>query len=186
MKMKNIYNAMVTAQDVIDEEKNIAEIIFHHYEGIAQDDGSLVTRKKLATQIYNAYGSYTGNTIYVEVIGNGTAYVSDNHPLDNDDFILYAIPYGTDTLVSPDGITATTSSGQYIALLQQESQTIRYDPLWGKFINIRVEFTGDTPPIPPIPPLPPVIRNRKHHMPIWEYPSVKRRKTWQNYHPKIL
>lgn len=107
---------------------------------------------------YMSGGTVTGNTIYVNVTGNGTAYVDNQHPEDGEDFTLYAIPATGETLVQPDGITATDANGYSIAMEQTEEYTYTYNSGWGRYIYISVEFTGTTPPYVP---------TARKKMPLW-------------------
>jgi hypothetical protein len=157
------YTAMVNSTD----ERATALTIVQHYEGIASDDGSFSTRQKLANQIYTYYTGLNQNTIYINVTGNGTAYVDNYHPDNGEDFTLYAIANSPDTL---DDITAQDANGYWIAMDVVPQKTYPYDENnWGKYINIYVDFSGETPPSPPTPTptLPP------HHMPIWMYPKFR-------------
>ena len=166
------YNTLTQAPDVLDEEQNVAISIVQHYLGLATDDGSYQNRKDLATEIYNSYGNPSQNHVYVEVVGNGTAYVSNPYPLDGEQITLYAYPNQNESIVD---ITGRASNGQVIALYNdRETQPITYNEQnYGNFINIKVEFTGQTPPTPPTPPTPASIYWRKNHMKIWEYPFLK-------------
>ena len=162
------YVAMTTSTD----EQATAETIMRHYEGLAQDDGTLATRKKLATQILRKYGNVDYNMVYVSVTGNGTAYVSNPYPLDGEEITLYAHPSQNESIVD---ITGRASNGQAIALYNdRESQPITYNEQnYGNYINIYVEFSGSTPPTPPTPPTPASLYWRRNHMKIWEYPFLK-------------
>ena len=159
------YNTMVNATD----EQAAALSLVIHYEGISTDDGSFSTRQKLAHQIYLHYTGTSQNTIYINVTGNGISYVSNYHPADQDNFTLYAIPNGSDTLNS---ITATTSTGASIAMQQATEWQYTYnESAWGNFITINVIFSGSTPPSPPTP----TPRDSKYgKMPIWFYPVLRR------------
>ena len=107
---------------------------------------------------YMSGGAVTGNTIYVNVTGNGTAHVDNQHPEDGQDFTLYAIPAEGETLIQPDGITATDANGYSIAMEQTEEYTYTYNAGWGRYIYISVEFTGTTPPFVP---------TARKKMPLW-------------------
>ena len=117
-------------------------------------------------------GTVTGNTIYVNVTGNGTAYVDNQHPEDGEDFTLYAIPATGETLVQPDGITATDANGYSIAMEQTDEYTYTYNSGWGRYIYISVEFTGTTPPYIP------TVRKK---MPLWMMVNRRRDYIFQLY-----
>lgn len=112
----------------------------------------------MAVYNYMNGGAISGNTIYINVSGNGTAYVSNQHPEDGEDFTLYAIPAEGESLISPDGITARDSNGYSIAMMQTSEYTYTYQAGWGYYIYISVEFTGTTPPF---------IRTARKKMPLW-------------------
>lgn len=121
-------------------------------------------RLQYANYFYDTYASVGGNSIYITVNGNGTAYVNKYHPADRETFTLFAYPASGETL---DDITATTSTGASIAMeLATEWDYIYDETNWGNFINITVDFSG-TPPVPPQTYL------QEKRMPIWMYPAVK-------------
>ena len=157
------YNAMLTSTD----EKATALTLVQHYEGISSDDGSFTTRQKLATQIYAHYASTVGNTIYLNVNGNGTAYVDNYHPETGEDFTLYAIANDPDTL---DNIVGEDSHGYSIAMDVIPTKTYPYREEYGDYIIITVTFSGETPPTPPTPT--PTEYIKKKNMPIWMYPAL--------------
>ena len=122
-------------------------------------------RLRFANHFYDTYAGATGNSIYITVNGNGTAYVSNPHPPANGSFTLYAYPASGETL---DDITATTSSGASIAMELATEWSYIYDETnWGNFINITVDFSGT-------PPVPPQTYIQEKRMPIWMYPSIRK------------
>ena len=155
-------DAMINAIDI-----NIAtEYAFNHY--FIAGDSSLPQRQRYASQILAEYGT-GGNTIFIDVNGNGVATVDNYHPLDGERFILKAIPNAGETL---DDITAETSLGQSIAMQVVQEYPYTYnEQVWGNYIIIHVEFSGTTPPPPPPPP--PTTYIEKKHMPIWMYPLFR-------------
>ena len=136
-----------------------------HYEVGAWSNRRLT----FANYFYDTYGGGTGqNTISVISSGNGTAYVDVTHPIDGQNFTLYAIPASGETL---DDITARDSHGYSIAMMVVQQYTYTYDETnWGNRIAINVEFSGTTPPPPP-PPVGDIYDER--HMPIWMYPFMR-------------
>lgn len=132
-----------------------------HYEVGAWNTNRLT----YANYFYNTYGSGTTTSrIYVNVSGNGTAYVTNPTPLDGESFTLNADAGTGDTLLD---ITARDSHGYSIAMVVSPSYSYTYDETnWGNYINIYVEFSGT-------PPVPPVSYQDEHHMPIWMYPFMR-------------
>lgn len=84
------------------------------------------------------------SNIYVNVSGNGFAYVTNPTPSDGDIVTLYATPDAGETL---DDIIAIDSGGHSIALAVTQSQTFIYRASWGD-VFITVMFSGSTPPTP--------------------------------------
>ena len=84
------------------------------------------------------------SNIFVNVTGNGYAYVTNPTPSDGDIVTLYATPDTGETL---DDIIAIDSGGHSIALAVTQSQTFIYRAAWGD-VSITVVFSGSTPPTP--------------------------------------
>lgn len=82
--------------------------------------------------------------IWVNVTGNGTAYVDNPSPFNLDPVTLYAYPATGETI---EDITARDSHGYAIAFDKVTEQTITYHEEWGD-VTISVEFSGTTPPGP--------------------------------------
>lgn len=83
--------------------------------------------------------------IDVIVSGNGSAWVDNNTPHNNEWVTLNAYSYAGETL---DDIVAVDQYGHSIALdptLNQ--QQFQYDSSWGD-VTITVTFSGTTPPTP--------------------------------------
>lgn len=85
--------------------------------------------------------------VYVNVSGNGYAYVDNPNPNPGEMFTLYAYEDPGETL---DDITATEEHGYSVAMSTINVQTLEYRAIWGSFINIYVVFSGGSPPPPPI------------------------------------
>ena len=104
--------------------------------------------------------------IYVNVTGNGSAWVDNPTPNLGDTITLECIPNTGETL---DDVQATDGNNYPVAVAVQQTQTITlsssYD--YGGSITIDVTFSGTTPPTPTTP------RKRKR-MPIWMYPCLNR------------
>ena len=80
---------------------------------------------------------------------------------------MYAIPASGETL---DDITATDSHGYYIAMQVSQQYTYTYNEVsWGNYIDINVEFSGETP----VPPTPTFNADDERKMPIWMYPILR-------------
>lgn len=82
--------------------------------------------------------------IWVNVSGNGTAYVDNPNPIAGDQVTLYAY---ADQGEQINDIYALDSGGHYIAMYVQPQQTFTYNSAWGD-VSIYVEFSGTTPPTP--------------------------------------
>ena len=124
-------------------------------------------RLTYANNWYNTFATQGGNNIYVQPTGNGTAYVDVQHPIDGQNFTLYAYPNSGEELLD---ITAQDAHGQWVALSLTTVQTLPYDETnWGNRLTIYVEFSGVTPPPPPPPP----PYREKKKMPIWMYPCLR-------------
>ena len=88
--------------------------------------------------------------IFLQTFGNGTAYVDDYYPVNNQRVHLVCTPYGDSHL---DHITATDSYDHSIALLQTLDQTFVYQSAWNN-MYIEVYFaSGPTPPPTPTFPI---------------------------------
>lgn len=80
------------------------------------------------------------SNITVISVGDGTAYVDNEHPNDGEIFTLYSDPIPMGAL---DDIQATESHGYYIALPVQSPLPITYQSAWGD-VQIVVIF-ADSP-----------------------------------------
>lgn len=84
--------------------------------------------------------------IFVNVNGDGTAYVDNPNPLPNDLVTLFAYP---DTGAELLDIIARDEGGHSIALSVVPEQSFQYMSAYGN-ITIDVYFSGSTPPAPVI------------------------------------
>ncbi len=89
--------------------------------------------------------------IWVNVTGNGTAYVDNPSPFDGDTITLYADAAQGEQI---NDITARDSQGYAIALATVPVQTFTYHSSWGD-VTISVDFSGTTPPGPTPGSVPP-------------------------------
>lgn len=87
--------------------------------------------------------------IFVDVHGNGVAYVDNPNPIAGDPVTLYATPDPNEQLLD---IMARDQGGHYIALDPSlTQQTFTYNSDWGNVV-IEVYFSGSTPPQPTLTP----------------------------------
>lgn len=123
------------------------------------------------TNAVNWYNTFaTGGTgrygISLTTSGNGTATVNPRRANAGDTITLTANPASGETLI--DIIARLVSTGEYMAIaVITGSQTF---PMPSDDLSIYVEFSGE-PPTPPTP----IGTTKKHRMPIWMYPSLRRR-----------
>lgn len=83
--------------------------------------------------------------IFVDVHGNGVAYVDNPNPVAGDPVTLYATPDPNEQLLD---IIARDQGGHYIALDPGLTvQTFTYNSDWGNVV-IEVYFSGSIPPQP--------------------------------------
>lgn len=83
--------------------------------------------------------------IYLQAFGDGTAYVSNPDPVNNERVFLYCTPFSGATL---DRIIATDSYDHSIALLQVEEQSFVFRDTWNN-MYIEVYFSNSPTPPPP-------------------------------------
>ena len=129
-------------------------------------------RRSDAMRWYNEFsGSGTGDYhVFVSSTGNGTAYAAptSHDALVGETFTVYAIPFGTDTLLD---ITAHEAHGTSVAVVVAEQHT--YDATNFPYdVWFEVTFSGDTPTPPPPPP----PQEKLKHLPIWMYTSLRIRR----------
>lgn len=88
--------------------------------------------------------------VFISTFGNGTAYVDDYYPVNNQRIKLTCVPYSDSHL---DHITATDSYDHAIAVLQTLEQYIKFNSAWN---NLYIEVYFDTGPTPPTPTTVPI------------------------------
>lgn len=87
------------------------------------------------------------NTVNVYVVGNGSAWVDNEHPLVGEDFTLHCRPDTGEQLLD---VIATDEVGHSIAMEVALDATYTWSSYWiGTNIYITVTFSGDVPPVPP-------------------------------------
>lgn len=102
--------------------------------------------------------------ITVVVSGNGTAYVNNPNPVQDEWFTLYSTPYEGESL---EDIVPYTQQGQVIAITPDEEVSLQYQEFWG---DVTIYVTFSSTPVPPTP-----TQRKRHKMPIWEYPMFRTR-----------
>lgn len=119
------------------------------------------SRLTYASHWYDTFaGGGTNLHIYVNVTGNGTAYVDNPSPSEGDEVTLYCTPNGSDIL---EDVVGETITGYSVALYVQEIQTFTMP---NESIIIEVTFSGESP----------IPTTHKHigGMPIWMYPMFRK------------
>lgn len=125
------------------------------------------TRETYARNWYNLFAGGGQYPISLTTSGNGTATVSPRSANAGETVTLTCTPATGESLV--DIVATLVSTGAYMAIaVVTGSQTF---PMPNDGVNIYVEFTGQEPPPPP----PPAGTYQRHRMPIWMYPSIRRR-----------
>ena len=151
------------------------DYVLIHYEGPDDATKYIAQRRRYAHQIYDLYasGSVSGYPIRIHIQGNGDAYASRGL---HDTTRIYRADDGEDVFIH-----AIVGEGDYFLIWTVDSGgvTIDVDTSENPFftmhsnpVDITAHFTGTTP-TPPYPPIPPEPFKRKHHMPIWMYPSLR-------------
>lgn len=79
------------------------------------------------------------SNIYVNVIGNGTAYVDNPNPNNGDVITIYAFEDPGAQLID---LTMQDQNGMYIAIFVQQIQQLVYDASWGD-CTITATFSHD-------------------------------------------
>ena len=103
--------------------------------------------------------------ISITTSGNGTAYATPPNADAGDTIIFKATPASGESLVDIIATLVTTGASMAIAV----TTNVQTFVMPADNLSIYVEFTG-TPPTPPTP----TPAYKKHHMPIWMYPSLRR------------
>lgn len=140
------------------------DYVLDHFENPRYPNYS--EREQIADDLWEYFfGTGTGYTIYVTVIGNGTAYVVPTVVNTGDTYDLTVTPASGESLI--DIVATEISTGQYIAIpVQIGTQTVPFNS--SSNISIVVTFSGT-------PPTPPTYRRQKiMGMPIWMYPLFRK------------
>lgn len=150
-----------------------ADYALIHFESPRNATQYIPQRRRYAEQIYNQYASgLSGHPIFTEWEGNGEAWASVNERVvtragQGDHVELGAVPSGTDTFIRWEVIEPTD-----LVLEQPLTVADNFFTMPNVTVRVKAYFTGTTP-TPPYPPSPTEPYKRKHHMPIWMYPSLR-------------
>lgn len=139
-----------------------SDIVLEQYENPeVQTEAVHLIRRQNSVDVYNTYSTGTLN-ITVNSYGNGTARVSNNHPVAGNIITLTCTPNTGEALLD---IIARTVGGQSMAL--DPTMLVQTFTMPNESVIIEVSFTSIIPPTPPIP------TNKRKGMPIWMYPCLR-------------
>lgn len=159
------YNQFLPYMKSVTNVYDATKYYLKHYEVGAWTD----TRYTYALHWYNTFAGSGGGDYYISLIrtGNGEATVYPTTANAGDTITLTCTPASGESLI--DIIATLISTGMSMAIaVTTGSQTF---PMPADNLQIEVQFSGDTPP--PVPPIP--KQSKRHHMPIWMYPSLRGR-----------
>ena len=159
------YRSTLTAcQNAIDLH-TCTDYVLDHFEGPAEPNYS--EREQIADDLWEFFfGTTTGYNIYTYADGNGTITAVPSSGLQRGDtYTLTCTPASGESLL--DIIAVEIPSGISVAIeVVTGSQTVRFNS--DSNISITAYFTGT-------PPTPPTGTVKRHRMPIWMYPALRRR-----------
>lgn len=153
------------------------KIYCHDYEGGTPNQ----SRYTYAHNFYDRFaGQGTGYAIRLHAQGNCNPFAT-LHLNDTIDQQIFYADKGVDIFIH-----ANVGEGDYFEVWTVDSGGVNIDvvtnentffTMHANAVDITAHATGTTPeppPYPPIPPVPILYPNKRHHMPIWMYPSLRK------------
>lgn len=153
------------------------KIYCHDYEGGTPNQ----SRYTYAHDFYDRFaGQGTGYAIRLHAQGNCNPFAT-LHLNDTIDQQIFYADEGVDIFIH-----ANVGEGDYFEVWTVDSGGVNIDvvtsentffTMHANAVDITAHATGTTPeppPYPPVPPVPILYPNKRHHMPIWMYPSLRK------------
>lgn len=153
------------------------KIYCHDYEGGTPNQ----SRYTYAHNFYDRFaGQGTGYAIRLHAQGNCNPFAT-LHLNDTIDQQIFYADEGVDIFIH-----ANVGEGDYFEVWTVDSGGVNIDvvtnentffTMHANAVDITAHATGTTPeppPYPPVPPVPILYPNKRHHMPIWMYPSLRK------------
>lgn len=152
------------------------KIYCHDYEGGTPNQ----SRYTYAHDFYDRFaGQGTGYPIRLHAQGNCNPFAT-LHLNDTIDQQIFYSDEGVDIFIH-----ANVGEGDYFEVWTVDSGGVNIDvvtsentffTMHANAVDITAHATGTTPeppPYPPVPPVPILYPNKRHHMPIWMYPTLR-------------
>lgn len=153
------------------------KIYCNQYEGGTPNQ----SRYTYAHDFYDRFaGQGTGYAIRLHAQGNCNPFAT-LHLNDTIDQQIFYADEGVDIFIH-----ANVGEGDYFEVWTVDSGGVNIDvvtsentffTMHANAVDITAHATGTTPeppPYPPVPPVPILYPNKRHHMPIWMYPSLRK------------